>query len=42
MKAGLRPKEEAMGGGSHPPHAPFYFGPTVVLLLHLHKKKEKN
>ena len=31
-----------MGGGPHPPHAPFlsfYFGPTVVFVLHFHKKK---
>ena len=42
VKAGLRPTEEAMGGGPHPPHAPFlsfYFGPTVVFVLHFHKKK---
>ena len=50
MKAGLKPKEEAMGSVPNPPHAlfvSFYFGPTFALLLHFNnnnnntKKKTK-
>ena len=45
VKAGLKPKEEAMGSVPNPPHAlfvSFYFGPTFALLLHFNNNNNNN